>query len=116
MSDPDLAKIQEIFPGAELVVPEPAKRICLLSDLRVTIVLDMGIYADNPMTALFKVDVEGLESGEPIDVAPKEDGSHFRIYICTNCGWQCDGSDEFETARAHLGKRNPFLHPFGNTL
>lgn len=103
--------IARIFPGSEVWCPkEPSKRICLLKDIVVHGVLDQIGY-------VCKVDMEGVEIDidNPLDSAPVMD-RYYRIYACMNCGWQCDGGDTFKEVRQHLGKRNPFVHPFMDSL
>lgn len=107
----DLEKVQQVFPGAEPVVPtELAPRICILNDIRVHCVWDQVAY-------VHKVDPEGIETDvdNPLDSWP-ELTRDYRTYFCENCGYQCPGEEEFETMRHHIGKRNVYLHPFGSTL
>lgn len=103
--------INSVFPGAEPWVPtEPSKRICILRDLVVHVTFDSIGYVHH-------VDSEGIETDvdNPLDSGPVIDRD-YRIYACTNCGWQTSGEETFEVARAHLGKRNPYLHPFADNL
>lgn len=107
----DLEKVQEVFPGAEPVVPvDLTPRICILNDIRVHVTWDEVAY-------VHRVDSEGIETDvdNPMDSWP-ELGKNYRTYFCDNCGYQCPGDEEFDTMRSHLGKRNVFIHPFGSVL
>ena len=107
MEKSDLEKIQEVFPGAEPVVPtELTSRICILNDVRVHEVFEQVAY-------VYGVDPEGIQTDvdNPIDSWPELE-KDYRTYFCGNCKMSFAGEETFDDCRNHLGKKNYIIHPF----
>lgn len=75
---------------------------CFLGHVRVLTSFDGNVYEH-------EVNSEGIEQGEPLSVRQTSDT--FRIYRCVNCGYECDGSEDF-TIRSHLGKMHELVDSF----
>lgn len=81
--------------------------MCLLADVR-------SHETANGFEWLNYADSEGMPTSEPISYEPSSKNFHY--WACVNCGFQCDATYSFDKMRAHIGKRNPFLHPFAENL
>lgn len=97
------SKVDEIFPGNEPFVGDMTKRICILKDIYVHV-------SWGELEEYYKIFPDGIELPEP-EFSAKYIGKQFRYYVCSNCGLETDGEEEF-TMQDHLGRKHPFLHPF----
>lgn len=100
--------VATVFPGADQPTQPTTNMPCLLMHVRIMVVYDDVAY-------MFKVDPEGLEIGSPIKQEPAM-GHEFLWHSCSNCGLMLDGNESFDAMRAHLGRRNPVLTPFGGVM
>lgn len=85
-------------------------RLCLMTDLRVLIIQDevASVYTVKPGNFI----EDRLLSSEPY-----LGHADFAGYECANCGKSIGYDEEhWNEMRAHLGKRNPEIHPFGGNI